>query len=99
MFFATLGFAVYLKVTFPRISQLGSLVNQMDADNEMGYVDKVPTHFINEYQQPALRNLEPWDGEDMTGLPAEMAEKSAGADGDKLAGLEEGTEREVGFSD
>ncbi len=93
LFLFTLGISVYFRKSFRRITALGSLVDQMDADNEAGIVDKVPAHFIEQYVHPGIRGLEPEEAEDLTGCPPELigteAER-ASKNGDKLNGVEEG---------
>lgn len=52
IFFASLLLAVYFRKSYTRISQLGSIIDQLDADNSAGIDDKVPPKFIDECINP-----------------------------------------------
>ena len=98
LFFASLALAVYLRKSFTRITQLGSLLDQANADNDAGVVDKVPPKFIDEYINPGLKPLEPWEAADLTGAPAEMQKVQSF---NEVPELEDGSqrEREMGFNE
>lgn len=72
MFSVTVGISIYFRKSFRRITELGSLVDQMDADNNAELVDKIPPHFIDHYKHPGVRGLLPEEAMDLTGCPPEL---------------------------
>ena len=66
----TLGFSVYCFKSFFRIAAHGSLIDQLDADDRAGLVDRVPEHFGDLYVHPGMTPFV--EGEDLTGLPPEL---------------------------
>lgn len=68
----TVAYTMYCLSRFYKISHNGSLMDQLDADDRVGLIDRIPPHFPELYIHPGLAPLE--DAEDLMGLPPALRE-------------------------
>lgn len=68
----TLVFMVYRRRRFYRLAEHGSLVDQLDKDEEVGFTDCVPEHFVSWYEHPGLTPLE--EVENLSGVSGQPSQ-------------------------